>query len=67
MMRVIALWSGMSALSLAVMRGDVEIVKILLESGADPYKIENDLGMNAFDICDKCGPFPSVKKVMLGR
>ena len=67
MMHAIAMWSGASALSLAVGRGDVEIVKILLESGADPYNIENDLGMNAFDICDKYGPFPSVKKVMLKK
>ena len=37
-----------------------EIVKILLENGADPY-IENDLGMNAFDICEKSGPFPRIK------
>ena len=48
---------------LAVIRGDVEIVKILLESGADPY-IENDLGLNAFDICKEAGPFPSVMKAL---
>ena len=52
-----------SARNQAVMRGDVEIVKILLENGADPY-VENDLGMDAFQICDKCGPFPSVRKVL---
>ena len=34
------------------------------ENGADPY-IENDLGMNAFDICEKSGPFPKVHKAML--
>ena len=38
-------------------------MKILLENGADPY-VENDLGMNAFDICDEAGPFPSVSKVL---
>ena len=53
----------MSPLHKAVVRGDVEIVKILLENGADPY-VENDLGMDAFQICDKCGPFPSVRKVL---
>ena len=47
---------------LCVLR-DVEIVKILLEYGADPY-VENDLGMNAFEICDEAGPFPSVKNVL---
>ena len=52
-----------TALNLAVMRGDVEIVKILLEHGADPY-IENDLGMNAFEICEKFGPFPSVMRIL---
>ena len=40
--------SGTTALDYAVMRGDVEIVKILLENGANPY-IENDLGMNTFE------------------
>ena len=55
--------SGTSALNLAVIRGDVEIVKILLENGADPY-VENDLGMNAFDICNKAGPFPSVNRAL---
>ena len=60
---MLAIDSGTSALNLAVMRGDVEIVKILLENGADPY-VENDLGMNAFEICEKCGPFPSVMKAL---
>ena len=59
LMQSLATDCGTSALNLAVIRGDVEIVKILLENGADPY-ILNDLGMNAFDICNKTGPFPSV-------
>ena len=63
-MYTMSLWPGTTALNFAVMRGDVEIVKILLENGADPY-IENDLGMNAFDICEKSGPFPKVHKAML--
>ena len=63
LMYAISLWSGTTALNWAVMRGDVEIVKILLESGADPY-VENDLGMNAFDMCNKTGPFPSVYRVL---
>ena len=44
--------SGSTALVGAVVRGDVEIVKILLENGADP-SVENDLGMNAFEMCHK--------------
>ena len=55
-----------AALNYAVIRGDIEIVKILLENSADPY-IENDLGMNAFDICEKAGPFPSVQRVLEGH
>ena len=47
----------------AVFRGDVEIVKILLEHGADPH-VENDLGMNAFDVCEQSGPFPSVREAL---
>ena len=62
-MESLAVESGTTALNFAVMRGDVEIVKILLENGADPY-IENDLGMNAFDMCNKSGPFPSVERVL---
>ena len=55
--------SGSTALVGAVVRGDVEIVKILLENGADP-SVENDLGMNAFEICDDAGPFPSVYRAL---
>ena len=62
-MEFLAVESGTTALNQAVMRGDVEIVKILLENGADPY-VENDLGMNAFDICNKAGPFPSVNRAL---
>merc|ERR1719198_1485281 len=63
LMYAISLWSGTTALNYAVMRGDVEIVKILLENGADPY-VKNDLGMNAFYMCDKAGPFPSVQRAL---
>ena len=63
LMASLAVDSGTTVLNSAVTRGDVEIVKILLENGADPY-IENDLGMNAFDTCEKAGPFPSVQRVL---
>ena len=63
MIAYLAIKSGTTALNLAVVRGDVEIVKILLDNGADPY-IENDLGMNAFDMCNKSGPFPSVNRAL---
>ena len=63
LMAFLAVESGATSLNQAVMRGDVEIVKILLENGADPY-VENDLGMNAFEICDKSGPFPSVSQTL---
>ena len=62
-MDFLALNSGTTPLNYAVMRGDVEIVKILLENGANPF-VENDLGMNAFEICDRCGPYPTVRKVL---
>ena len=64
LMAFLAVECGTTALNLAVIRGDVEIVKLLLEAGADP-NIENDLGMNAFEICEKCGPFPGVEKLLL--
>ena len=62
-MQSLAIGSGTTALNQAVKKGDVEIVKILLENGADPY-VENDLGMNAFDICKKAGPFASVNRAL---
>ena len=62
-MEFLAVESGTTALNQAVMRGDVEIVKILLENGADPY-IENDLRMNAFDMCNNAGPFPTVYRTL---
>ena len=55
--------AGLTALHYAVRRGDSEIVKMLLDAGADPY-IENDLGLDAFQICEKFGPFPRVQKIM---
>ena len=63
LVKFLVIRSGTSALNLAVLRGDVEIVKILLEYGADPY-VENDLGMNAFEVCDEAGPFPSVRNAL---
>ena len=63
LMASLAIDAGTTPLNLAVIRGDVEIVKLLLENGADPY-IENALGMNAFEICLKFGPFPRVHNVM---
>ena len=63
-MRWLAIESGTTALNKAVYRGDAECVKILMEYGANPYKT-NALGMNAFEICDECGPFPKVKDALL--
>jgi hypothetical protein len=63
LMASLAIDAGTTPLNLAIVRGDVEIVKLLLENGADPY-VENDLGMNAFKMCEIFGPFPSVMKVL---
>ena len=41
----------------------MEIVKLLLEHGADPF-IENEMGLNSFDISDEFGPFPSVLRAL---
>ena len=63
LLRRVAHASGITALHYAARRGDVEIVNILLDAGADPY-IENDLGMNVFEICENAGPFPSVMQAL---
>ena len=54
--------AGLTALHYAARRGDLEIVRLLFQAGADPF-VENDLGMNAFDVCDKSGPFPNHSKI----
>ena len=55
--------AGLTALHYAARRGDVEIVTLLLEAGADPF-IENEMGLNSFDITEKFGPFPSVMRIL---
>ena len=55
--------AGLTALHYAARRGDVEIVTLLLEAGADPY-LKNEMGLNSFDITEKFGPFPSVMRVL---
>ena len=63
LMASLAIDAGITPLHAAVSRGDVEIAKLLLEAGANPY-VENDLGMNVFKICKTFGPFPSVLKAL---
>ena len=50
---------GITALHYAARRGDTEIVKLLLEAGANPY-VDSEMGLNSFEICAKHGPFPRV-------
>ena len=57
MIRILASWSGITALQYAVRRGDVDVVNILLEYGADP-SIKNDLGKSPVDYCDA---FPELR------
>ena len=54
-----ALLEGGAALHYAARRGDTEIVKLLLEAGANPY-VDSEMGLNSFEICAKHGPFPRV-------
>ena len=55
--------AGLTALHYAARRGDVEIVTLLLEIGADP-RIKNEMGLDSFGISEKFGPFPSVRRVL---
>jgi ankyrin repeat protein len=49
--------SGRTALHYAARRGDVEIVELLMEFGADPF-IKNDLGR---DVLSYCEAFPDMR------
>ena len=51
LMRALASQNGATALHHAVQRGDVDVVNLLLENGADPT-IKNDLGKSPVDYCD---------------
>jgi hypothetical protein len=58
----------MTALHNAARQGDVEIVKLLLLESVGGWcrsvYVENDLGVNAFEICNKFGPFSTVTKAL---
>ena len=60
LLNYLAFDAGVTVLDYAVKRGDVEIVEILLKHGANPYSLSK-LGMNAFGVCEKHGPFESVE------
>ena len=55
--------SGATALHYAVMRGDMEIVELLLSAGADP-SVKNDLGQDAASMCNS---FPELKGMLEKR
>ena len=65
LMRRVAESCGLTALHYAARRGDMEIVKVLMEYGADPY-VTTDLGVDVVDYCDRRGPFPKVRIVLEG-
>eukprot|EP00940_MAST-03C_sp_MAST-3C-sp2_P000311 g311.t1 len=50
---------GCTPLHKAVMRGDADIVRLLIQNGANPH-IRTGLVYNAFDYCNMHGPFPEV-------
>ena len=58
--RSLAFGSGAPPLLEAVRSGDLDIVKILLEYGADP-SIRNTIGMDALATCVAHGPYPSIE------
>ena len=70
LLKLICWEGGTTPLYYAVKRGDAEIVEILMQHGAkacaDPY-VENDLGMNAFEICEAFGPFPRIKSALIAQ
>ena len=56
--------SGTTPLHRAIVRGDLEIVRMLLDAGAD-VNVKSDLGMDALGFCEFYGPFETVRKEIL--
>merc|ERR1711968_383914 len=54
---------GMTALQYAAVRGDMEIVELLLSAGADPT-LKNDLGQDAAAMCKS---FPELRGLLEKR
>ena len=63
LLRRIALESGDTALHQAVLRGDMEIVEMLLGAGADP-SVRNDLGQDALSMSKS---FPELRGILEKR
>ena len=61
--RLLSSESGATALHLAARRGDIEVVELLLSSGADP-SFRNDLGQDAGAMCKS---FPELRGVLEKR
>ena len=62
----LALSSGSTALHYAVIRGDLEILNILLAAGADPF-VKNGLGLDCFSLCEVYGPFPNLENTLISN
>ena len=62
-MGMLATGSGATALHHATIRGDMEIVELLLSQGADP-SMKNDLGQDAAAMCKS---FPELRGVLEKR
>ena len=54
---------GSTCLHMAMYHGDVDLIEMLIDHGADP-RIEDGLGRNAFAYLKMYGPFPKVHGLM---
>ena len=63
LLKSIAIDSGATALHYAALRGDMEVVELLLSEGADP-RLKNDLGQDAAAMCKS---FPELRGVLEKR
>jgi ankyrin repeat protein len=59
----VALHAGASAVHFAVIRGDLDLVRVLFRTWDCDLFLKNDLGLDTLDLCER-GPYPKIRKLL---